>query len=58
MFVFVRIAYDVCYSHPEGGQEYIVDIVYIWLLAGVVENSGLGITLKIQEKLRPIFPKK
>ena len=58
MFVSIWNAYDLRYNHPEGGWEYIDDIIYVWMIAGVVENSGMRITLKIQGKLRPIFPKK
>ena len=57
MFVFVRNTYVVRYFHPEGGREYIDDIVHMCLIAGVVENSGMRITLKIQGRLHPFSPR-
>ena len=52
---------DGCrHSHPEGGGVPLLMLklyMNMFVLTSVVGNSGKGISIKIQGKLYPIFPR-
>ena len=58
-YVLLAVIVEMSMNHATPTRRVVEKYtIFICDLSGVVENSGTGITLKIQGKLCPNFPKK